>query len=325
METIIRGIASYVLAFALGLFAASASADYPDRPVRLIVPFPPGGNIDATARIVANGLAEQLGVSVIVENRPGAAGMVGSEYVAKAPPDGYTSLLGSTGSFAPGKALNPSIPLDPVKDFVSASPITRAPLVLSVNRSIPVNTVAELIAYAKAHPGKLTVASSGTGTAAHLTAEYFQTMSGVKFLHVPYKGSGPAISDLIGGQVDMTFDQLASSLPQIQAGKLHALGVTTLQRTPLMPDLPTLAESGLPGFESSTTTALMFPAGTPRTVIERVNAAMRVVLANPDTRQKFAALGSDVLIGSGEDFDVILRGEMNKWAQVVNVAGIKLP
>lgn len=309
----------------LSICCLSARADYPDKPIKLIVPFPPGGNIDATARIIANGLTTRLNSPVIVENRPGAAGILGSEFVARATPDGYTMLLGSTGALAPAKALNPSLSLDPVKDFVAASPISRAALVLIVNISIPVKSVAELIQYAKERPGKLTVASSGTGTAAHLTAELFQSMSGTQFLHVPYKGSNPAITDLLGGQVDLSFDQLASTLPQIQSGKLRALGVTTLSRTTVFPELQTLTESGLPNFESSTTTGLLFPKGTPAAVINKMNANVQAILKMPETQQKFTALGADVVIGSGEDFEKILATDMQKWALVVKEAGVKLP
>ncbi|MES2187104.1 MAG: tripartite tricarboxylate transporter substrate binding protein [Pseudomonadota bacterium] len=316
-----RGLAAAALCAA----ATLAHADYPDHALRLVVPFPPGGNIDATARIVANGLAAVLGQPVVVDNRAGAAGILGSDMVAKAPADGYTLLLASSGALAPAKALNPAMALDPVKDFAAAGPIARAPLLLVVNPALPVQNVAQLIAYAKARPGKLTVASSGTGTAAHLTAELFQTQSGTKMLHVPYKGSGPAIADLLGGQVDLIFDQPASALAQVNAGKLRALGVTTAKRSVVAPQLPTLAETGLPGFESSTTTGLLFPAGTPPAIVARMNAALVQVLRLPDTQKKFEALGSDVVEGSGADFERVVRAEVAKWTRVVQDAGIKLP
>ncbi len=311
--------------FGCTVCSLSARADYPDKPIKLVVPFPPGGNIDATARIIANGLTARLNVAVIVENRPGAAGILGSEFVARATPDGYTMLLGSTGALAPAKALNPAMNLDPVKDFVAASPISRAALVLIVNPTLPIQSVADLIHYAKAHPGKLTIASSGTGTAAHLTAELFQSMSGTQFLHVPYKGSNPAIADLLGGQVDLTFDQLASTLPQIQSGKLRALGVTTLARTAVFPELKTLSESGLPNFESSTTTGLLLPKGTSADAVKKINAEVQAILKTQETQQKFAALGADVQIGTGEDFDNTLAADMQKWAKVVKDAGVQLP
>ncbi|WP_295551176.1 tripartite tricarboxylate transporter substrate binding protein [uncultured Pseudacidovorax sp.] len=306
-----------------GALLAAAHAEYPDRPLRLVVPFTPGGNIDATARIVAQGLSEQLGQPVVVDNRAGAGGVLGSELVARGPADGYTLLLGSSGALATSKALNPEIKLDPAKDLVAASPIARAPLLLVVNPALPVKTVADYIAHAKANPGKVTVASSGSGTAAHLTAELFQIQAGVKLLHVPYKGSSPAIADLLGGQVDSSFDQLASTLQQIRSGKLRAIGVTTARRSAIVPDIPTLAESGLPGFEASTTAGLMVPAGTPAPVIARLQGAMAKVLQAPDIRQKFEALGSDVVTGSGADFDALLRTEIAKWSRVVKEAGVE--
>ncbi|MBO9354827.1 tripartite tricarboxylate transporter substrate binding protein [Bordetella petrii] len=301
----------------------AAHAQYPDKPVRLIVPFPPGGNIDATARIISGGLAERLGQPVVVENRAGAAGIVGSEYVARAEPDGYTMLLGSTGALAPLRSLHPKAQLQPTQDFAAAATLARAPLVLVVSPALPVKDLAGFIDYAKARPGKLTMASAGVGTAAHLTGELFQTLSGTQFLHVPYKGSSLAVADLLGGHVDLTFDQLASTLAQIQAGKLRALGVTTAQRSSVMPELPTLAESGLPAFEAGTTTGLLFPAGTPSAVLAKVNAAVQEVLGLPDVQRQFRELGSDVLVGSGADFDRILRDETAKWNQVIQDAGIK--
>ncbi len=320
MKLLSRLLSMLVLCWA----SLAANAQYPDRPIKLIVPFPPGGNIDATARIVAQGLSEKLGQAVIVDNRAGAAGLLGSEAAARSPADGYTLLLASTGALAPAKALTPDMKLDPVRDFVSASTIARAPLLLIVNPKIPARTVAEFIAYAKTRPGKLTVASPGTGTAAHLAAELFQKASGTKMLHVPYKGSSQAVADLLGGQVDVTFDQLASTLPQIKAGKLVALGLGTASRSSVVPEIPTISDSGLPGFEASTTTGIMLPAGTPTSIIDRVNAAMQQVLAAPDTRQKFEALGSDVLPGSGADFDRIMKTEVQKWTQVVREAGVKV-
>lgn len=301
----------------------AAHAQYPEKPVRLVVPFPPGGNIDATARIISGGLSQRLGQTVIVENRAGAAGIVGSEYVARAQPDGYTMLLGSTGALAPVRALHPQAQLQPTKDFAAAAPLARAPLVLAINPKVPAKTLAEFIAYAKARPDTLTLASAGVGTAAHLTGELFQKLSGTRFLHVPYKGSSLAVADLLGGHVDLTFDQLASTLSQIKAGKLQALGVTTAERSGVMPELPTLAESGLPGFEASTTTGLLFPAGTSNEIISKVNAAVQDVLNQPDVQRQFRELGSDVLIGTGADFDRILNDETKKWNNVITEAGIK--
>jgi tripartite-type tricarboxylate transporter receptor subunit TctC len=286
---------------------------------------PPGGNIDATARIVAAGLGPILGQSIVVDNRAGASGVVGAQVVARSPADGYTMLLASSGALAPVKAFNPSLKLDPETDFTAAGTIARAPLLLAVHASMPVKNLTEFIAYAKARPGKLSMASSGTGGTGHLTGVLFQTMSGTQLLHVPYKGSGEAISDLLSGRVDLTFDQPAAILSHIKEGKLRALGVTTLQRSAVAPDLPTLAESGLPGFEASTTTGLMFPAGTPQAVVTKMNAALIQVLRMPETRKKFEFLGSDVMEGSGADFARILHEETVKWSKVIHDANLKMP
>ncbi|WP_459615511.1 Bug family tripartite tricarboxylate transporter substrate binding protein [Bordetella sp. 2513F-2] len=303
--------------------AIAAGGAYPDKPIKLIVPFPPGGNIDATARIVAEGLSAQLGQAVIVENRAGAGGIVGAEFVARAAPDGYTALLGSTGALAPVKSLHPDAKLSPAQDFVSAGSIARAPLVLAVGPSLPVRTLAEFVEYAKAKAGKLTFATAGIGTAAHLTGEYFQKQSGIQLLHVPYKGSSLAVSDLLGGHVDLTFDQLASTRAQIEAGKLTALGVTTAERTAMAPGLPTLAESGLPGFEASTTTGLLFPKGTAPEMLLRVNAALQATLQRDDVAGKFRELGADPQPGTPAEFDATLASETAKWANVISAAGIK--
>lgn len=305
--------------------AALAHADYPDKPIRLVVPYPPGGNIDTTARIVASGLSRVLDQSLLVDNRVGASGVVGAQVVAGAPADGYTMLLASSGALAPVKALNPSLKLDPEKDFVAAGPIARAPLLLVVRPDLPVHNLAEFIRYAKDRPGMLSMASAGTGGTGHLTGELFQSMSGTKFLHVPYKGSSEAITDLLGGRVDLTFDQPATTLAYVNAGKLRALGVSTLARSAVAPQLPTLSESGLPGFDASTTTGLMFPAGTSPAVVAKINAALRQVLRMPDTRKKFESLGSEVVEGSGENFEGIVRDETRKWADVVREANIRLP
>ena len=305
--------------------ALPAHAEFPDHPLRLVVGWPPGGNTDSTARIVAEGLSKILKQTVVVDNKPGAAGNLGYDIVSKSPADGYTMVLGATGGLAPATALGVEMHFDPLKDFVSAGPIARAPLLLAVGPSLDVKTLADLVAYAKAHPGKLTMATSGTGTAAHLAGELFQTMSGTKFLHVPYKGSSQAIADLLGGQVDLTFDQPASTLSQIQAGKLRALAIAAKERSALLPDVPTFTEAGVPGFEASTPSALMFPAGTPPAVIQKINDALHALQRMPETKAKFAALGNDVVIGSPADFDSLLAADTQKWTKVVKDSNVKLP
>lgn len=302
----------------------AAAAAYPEQTVRLVVPFGPGGNIDATARVISQGVSEKLGATVIVENRAGAGGIVGSTFVARAAPDGYVALLGSTGALAALSALHTDLPFDPAKDFRAAGTIARVPLVLVVGADSPFNSVAELIAHARANPEALSMASTGTGTSNHLTGELFQTQSQTQFLHVPYKGSGQALTDLLGGQVDLMFDQLSSSLPMIQAGKLKALGVTTRERSAVAPELPTLHESGLPDFEASTTTGILFPAGVSDEVVEAFNAALQFALSRDNVVQAFQAQGAQVLPGPADAFDAIMTDEIAKWSAVVEGGNIQL-
>ncbi len=306
------------------LVAASCSlaASWPQQPIRLVVPFPAGGNIDATARIIAKGLGEQMKATFVVENKAGAAGLVGAQSVKRANPDGYTALLASTGSLAAMRALDPNVPLDPVKDFVSAGPISIAPMLLIVNKDLPAKTLPAFLEYARSNPGKLTMGSAGTGTSNHLAGEMFQNLSHTKFLHVPYKGSGPAMTDLIGGQIDLMFDQMASSLPQVKSGKVRALAVTTDKQSALMPDLPTIASEGLKDYEASTTTGILFPAGTPAQVTKQMNDALQTVLQNADIRTQLQQLGTEARPGTPEDFQHILKSETDKWSGVVKAAGI---
>ncbi|PJX25254.1 hypothetical protein CAP48_04100 [Advenella sp. S44] len=312
------------LATGLSLIAAPCSfaASWPQQPIRLVVPFPAGGNIDATARIIAKGLAEQMKATVVVENKAGAAGLVGAQSVMRAKPDGYTALLASTGSLAAMRALDPKVPLDPAKDFVSAGPISIAPMLLIVNKDLPARTLPEFLKYAHSRPGELTMGSAGTGTSNHLAGEMFQNLSKTKFLHVPYKGSGPAMTDLIGGQIDLIFDQMASSLPQVKAGKVRALAVTTNEKSELMPELPTIASAGLKDYEASTTTGILFPAGTAPNVTKQVNDALRTILQNQSIRTQLQQLGTEARPGTQDDFQHILQNETDKWTGIVNAAGI---
>ncbi len=310
-----------VLALALVLAPLAARADYPEKPIRIIVPFAPGGNVDLTARYIAPKLSGILSTPIIVENRPGAAGLIGSEFVAKAAPDGYTVLLGS-GLLALPLALNPKPGFDPLKDFSATSAISRVPLVMVINPALPAKTLSEFIALAKASPGKITMASTGNGLSNHLTGELFQSVTGTKLTHVPYKGSGQALIDLVAGHVDVMFDQLSSSIGFIKSGKLRAFGVTTLSRAGAMPELPTLAESGLTGFEASTTTGILFPAATPPAVVAKVNAALIKVLQLPATREHFVRSGADVVESSAGTFDRIMREETVKWTKVVRDANV---
>jgi tripartite-type tricarboxylate transporter receptor subunit TctC len=306
-------------------FAANALAQgYPEKPIRLVVPYPPGGNIDITARAISPGLAELLGQSVVVDNRSGAGGTIGADHVAKAPPDGYTVLVGSSGTLTVAPSLYSKNPYNPVKDFAPVSFVSVVPLVLVVHPSVPAETVKELVALAKQRASRLTMASAGTGTTNHLTGEMFQAMTGVKFIHVPYKGSGPALVDLMGGQVDLHFDQLSSSAPYIQAKRLRALAVTIDKRAPLYSDIPTLAEAGVPGFESSTFTGLVAPAKTPREVIAKLHAATVKVIARPAVKERFASFGADAFSSTPEELGSFIQKDFAKWTKVVKDANVRV-
>ena len=315
----------WVLGVSLALVAALASAQtYPTKPIRLVVPFPPGGATDILARDVAQKLTEAWGQSVIVDNRPGAGGNIGSELVAKSAPDGYTLEMGTVGTHAINASLYAKMPYDHVKDFTPVILVAGVPNVLVVNPALPANSVAELIAYAKANPGKLNFASSGNGTSIHLSGELFKVMAGVQITHIPYKGSAPALQDLLGGQVQMMFDNLPPSLPQIKAGKLRALAVTSLTRAPALPDVPTLAESGLPGFEASSWFGILAPAGTPAPIVAKLNAEIAKWLATPEAKEKLAKQGANAAGGTPDDFAKHIAAETAKWAKVVKDSGAKI-
>jgi len=310
---------------ALAAFAlAQAPAAYPSKPIRLVVPFPPGGATDILAREVAKHLTDAWGQSVVVDNRPGAGGNIGSELVAKAAPDGYTLEMGTVGTHAINASLYSKMPYDHIKDFVPVILVAGVPNVLEVNPSLPVNSVQELIAYAKANPNKLNFASSGAGTSIHLSGELFKVMAGVQMTHVPYKGSAPALADLIGGQVQLMFDNLPPSLPQIKAGKLRALAVTSAARAPALPDVPTVAEAGLPGFEASSWFGLLAPAGTPPAIVTKLNAEIAKWLTSPEAKEKLASVGANIAGGTPEDFARHIQAETAKWAKVVKESGAKV-
>jgi tripartite-type tricarboxylate transporter receptor subunit TctC len=300
---------------------AQSAANYPAKPVRLVVPFPAGGTTDILARAVAQKLSEAWGRQMIVDNRPGAGGNIGSDLVAKSAPDGYTLLMGTVSTHAINPSLYKNMPYDHVKDFAPVILVAGVPNVLVVNPSLPVHSVPELIAYAKANPGKLNFASSGNGTSIHLSGELFKAMTGVEMTHVPYKGSAPALTDLIGGQVQLMFDNLPSSLPFIKAGKLRALAVTSGARAAALPDLPTLAESGLPGFEASSWFGVLAPAGTPRDIVAKLNGAIAGWLASPEAKEKLLAQGAIAAGGAPDDFARHIGAETSKWAKVVKASG----
>jgi tripartite-type tricarboxylate transporter receptor subunit TctC len=309
---------------ALLLAATTVFAAYPERAIRIIVPYAPGGNIDITARTIAPGLTEALGQQVVIDNRGGAGGTIGSEIAAKSAPDGYTLLLGSSGTLSTAPPLYPKLGYDPIKDFATTSLVSTTAMVLELHPSIPVRSVKEFIALAKSHPGKITMGSPGAGTANHLTGELFESATGTKLIHIPYKGSGPGLIDLMGGQIDTFFDQLAGSIGFIQTGKLRALAVTTAKRAAAMPDLPTIAESGLPGFDSSTWAGIVLPVATPHDIVMKVHAALIKTLRTKATRDNFARLGAETLESTPEEFTRFMRDDIAKWTKVVREAGIKL-
>jgi tripartite-type tricarboxylate transporter receptor subunit TctC len=300
---------------------AQTQAQYPSKPIRLVVPFPAGGTTDILARAVAQKLSEAWGQQVIVDNRPGAGGNIGSDIVAKAAPDGYTLVMGTVGTHAINPSLYRKMPYDHVKDFAPVILVAGVPNVLVVNPSLPVHTVRELVDYAKANPGKLNFASSGNGTSIHLSGELFKTMAGVQMTHVPYKGSAPALTDLMGGQVQLMFDNLPSSLQLIQAGKLRAIAVTSTARAAALPDVPTIAESGLPGFEASSWFGVLAPAGTPREIVTKLNATIGAWLATPDAKDKLLSQGAIAAGGTPEAFARHIDAETAKWAKVVKMSG----
>jgi tripartite-type tricarboxylate transporter receptor subunit TctC len=313
-----------VILMSLCSVSSAIAAVYPERPIRLIVPYPPGGNIDITARTIAPGLSEALGVQILVDNRGGAGGTIGSELVAKAAPDGYTTLMGSTGTLATSQALYPKLGFDPLKDFAHTSLVSSVSLVIVTIPSLPARDLKELVALLRARPSGVTMASSGIGTSNHLTAEYFQTVTRTKMVHVPFKGSGPALIDLIGGQVDLLFDQVSSSIGYIRSGRLRAIAVTTLKRTSALPNVPTIDESGYKGFEASTTTGVLLPARTSPEIVKRIHAALIKTLRMPATREGFANVGADVLESTPEEFDKLLRSENAKWSKVIRDGNVKI-
>jgi len=321
----LNGLALCTLGACFAAFAAGVSAQaYPTKPIRIVVPFPAGGTTDVLARAAAQKLAETLGQPAVVDNRPGAGGNIGAELVAKSAPDGYTLLMGTVGTHAINPGLYPKLPYDHVKDFAPVILVAGVPNVLVINPALPVNSVPELIAYAKANPGKLNFASSGNGTSIHLSAELFKTMAGVQMTHVPYKGSAPALQDLVGGQVQLMFDNLPSSLALIKGGKLKALAVTSGARAAALPDVPTLAESGLPGFEASSWFGLLAPTGTPSSVIAKLNGEIAKWLATPEAKEKLLAQGANAAGGTAEEFAQFIAAETAKWQKVVKESGAKV-
>jgi len=299
-------------------------AQYPDRPVRLVVPWPPGGGVDIAARTIQQGLTENLKQPVVIDNRGGAGGTIGTAHAAKSPADGYTLLMASSSTHAVAPSLYKNLPYDPIRDFAPVSFVETKPYLLVVHPSMPARNVKELIAIARASRIRLTMASAGTGSSNHLVGELFQLLAGVKFIHVPYKGTAPAGLAVISGECDLLIDQLAPSLPHIQAGKLRALAITMEKRSPQLPQVMTLRESGITGGEATGYTALVAPAGTPPAILERLNAAMVSLLKSPAIVERFANQGSNAYPTTPEQVTQQLREDLAKWATVVARAGVKV-
>lgn len=304
------------------LWLGSATAQYPNKPLRLIVPFAPGGSTDIFARLIAERAKAPLGQPVVVDNRAGAAGNIGAEAVVRSTPDGYTLLMATTGVMAINNALYKNMTYDAAKDLEPVVYVASITNVLIVPPDLPAKNVAELIAMARKEPGKLTFASSGAGASTHMSAELFKSMTGTDILHVPYKGSGPALPDLMSGRVSMMFENAPGAVPHIKAGKVRALAQTGLKRSPAMPDVPTLAESGVPGYESLSWSGIAVPAGTPRAVIERLNKDLNAVLAMPEMRQKLGEQGAESIGGPPDAFAAHIRAEREKWSRLIKTNNI---
>ena len=313
---------------AAGLLPAAAmaqpDAQWPSKPIKWVVPFPPGGAMDVIARTLGEKAGRTLGQPFVIENRPGAGGNIGADAVAKSPADGYTIMITSIG-MATNKALYPRLSYDPVKDFAPISLLAIVPNVLVVNTAKTTDkSVADVIVHAKRDPGKLTYASAGNGTSIHLAGEVFASMAGLNLLHVPYKGSGPAVTDMLGGQVDLMFDSITSARPHIQAGKLRALGVTSAKRSATLPDVPTIAEAGVPGYEVSPWFAVFAPAGTPAAIVNKINAALIDAMKQPDTVAKFETIGAEPIGTTPQQLATHLDKELARWGALIKERNIRM-
>jgi tripartite-type tricarboxylate transporter receptor subunit TctC len=322
----IKKILVGAVAAAISLQAAPDAAhaqNYPTRAITLVIPFAPGGSTSIVGRGIADKMSELLGEKVVVDNRPGAGGTVGTRAVAKSEPDGYTLVLGYTGTLAIGPSLYKNVGYDPRKDFAPIGLIGNAPNSLVVHPSFPAKTIDELIAYAKANPGTVNFGSAGAGTVSHITGEYFAASAGIKLVHIPYKGTGPALTDLLGGHIPMAFAPIPASHPNVSAGKLRALAVTSTIRSSLLPDVPTISESALPGFDASLYYGLAAPAGTPRPVIDRLNKALRDALASDEVKKQLTQDGTEITPGTPEDYAAFIDKDEKKWSQLVKASGVE--
>ena len=324
MDRLSRVFALGICIAGLSVAPAALAQAYPTKPVRVVVPYPPGGVGDTTMRAIAQQLSESLGQPFVIDNKPGASQMIGADAVAKAAPDGYTLFLGSVTSLAINVSSQKKMPYDPVKDFAPVSMLYFSPMYLVVNPAVPAQSVKELVALAKAQPGKLSFASIGQGGSIHLAGELFKSMAGVDITHIPYKGSAPALTDIIGGQVSLMFDAGVSALPQVRAGKLRALAITTAKRVDSTPELPTVAEAGgLPNYEATLWFGLVAPAATPRDIVIRLSQELAKILRQPALQARFANLGVEFSASSPEEFATYIRAETLKWGKVFRDAKVE--
>ena len=314
------GIAAVLM---LACAAPAAAQSYPAKPVRLIIPFPAGGGADIFARLIGRKLQENMGQSLVPDNRAGAAGIIGCELVARAAPDGYTLLMGTTGTHTTNPAIYSKLPYDPLKDFEPISLVAESPFVLLVQPSLPAKTVKELIAFAKKRPGELTYGSSGIGSSSHLGFELFNLMAGIKGVHVPYKGLPPAMTDTAAGQIVMTWNSITASAEFIRAKRVRALGIGSKKRSALMPEIPTISEAGLPGYELGSWYGMFAPAKTPQAIVRQLHAEIVKAIGDPSLKQQFAALSAEAVGSTPEEFRAVLQKDIVKWAKVARDANVK--
>ena len=322
-RTGIKTLAAAAL-LATGVGAAVAQDGYPNKPLTMVVPFSAGGTTDILARIVGQALGQELGQTIIIENKPGAGGNIGAQQAARAKADGYTLFMGTVGTHAINQALYKKLPYDPIKDFTPLSRVANVPNLLVAHPSRPYKTVKEMIEYGKKHPNEITYGSPGSGASPHVSGALFQSMTGVELTHVPYKGSAPAISDLLGNQIAVMFDNMPSAIQHVRSGKLRPIAVTTAKRSPELPDVPTIAEAGVPGYEATSWFGLWSVAGTPQPVLDKLHASLSKVLKDPAVAKKIADQGGEVVIETPAQFDAFIKSEAAKWGKVVKESGAEV-
>ena len=322
-RTVVFGGLVAVMLCAQATSVAQTASAFPNQPIRMVVPYPPGGPTDITARVVAAEMSKTIGQNIVIDNRPGASGMIGSEMVTKSTPDGYT-LLANASIHVINPSVYPDMRFDAIKDFVPITQLAQVPLVLVVPANSPIKSVKDLVEYAKANPGKVNFGSAGSASAQHLAGESFKIAAGIQMQHIPYKGSAPALTDLAGGQLQLMFDSMPSATPMINSGKLRAIAVTTTTRAKARPDLPTIAESGFPGFDISTWYAYWAPKGTPADVVEKLAASAAQALKNPEVIAKYEAMGAEPVGSTPAQFAAYVESEAKKWSEIVKKSGAKL-